>query len=39
MLGAFLDIESTGLSHADYKIIELGIVKFEYTDDGQIFGY
>jgi DNA polymerase III subunit epsilon len=36
-VGAFLDIEATGLSHADDKIIELGIVKFEYTDDGQIF--
>jgi DNA polymerase III subunit epsilon len=36
-IGAFLDIEATGLSHADDKIIELGIVKFEYTDDGQIF--
>jgi DNA polymerase-3 subunit epsilon len=36
-VGAFLDIESTGLSYNDDKIIELGIVKFEYTDDGQIF--
>ena len=35
-VGAFLDIEATGLSYADDKIIELGIVKFEYTEDGQI---
>lgn len=36
-VGAFLDIETTGLSCAEDKIIELGIVKFEYTEDGQIF--
>lgn len=36
-IGAFLDIESTGLSYSNDKIIELGIVKFEYTEDGQIF--
>ena len=36
-IGAFLDIEATGLSYADDKIIELGIVKFEFSEDGQIF--
>lgn len=33
----FLDIEATGLSYSTDKIIELGIVKFEYTEDGKIF--
>ena len=35
-IGAFLDIEATGLSKKD-KLIELGIVKFEYSEDGRIF--
>lgn len=36
-IGVFLDIEATGLSFADDKLIELGMVKFEYSDDGRIF--
>lgn len=35
-IGVFLDIEATGLSSED-KLIELGMVKFEYSDDGRIF--
>lgn len=37
MLGVFLDIESTGLVYSANKLIELGMVKFEYTEDGYIF--
>jgi len=37
LIGVFLDIESTGLSAADDKLIELGMVKFEYSMDGRIF--
>ena len=36
-IGVFLDIEATGLSFADDKLIELGMVKFEYSDDGRVF--
>ena len=36
-VGVFLDIESTGLSFTDDKLIELGMVKFEYSDDGRVF--
>ena len=36
-IGVFLDIESTGLSYTEDKLIELGMVKFEYSDDGRIF--
>ena len=36
-VGAFLDIEATGLSKNKDKLIELGIVKFEYSEDGRIF--
>ena len=35
LIGVFLDIESTGLFYATDKIIELGMVKFEYTEDGR----
>lgn len=35
-IGVFLDVEATGLSTED-KLIELGMVKFEYSDDGRIF--
>ena len=37
LIGAFLDIEATGLSYSNDKLIELGIVKFEYTPNGRIF--
>ena len=37
LIGIFLDIESTGLSYTTDKMIELGMVKFEYTQDGRIF--
>ena len=36
-IGVFLDVESTGLSYSNNKLIELGMVKFEYTEDGRIF--
>jgi DNA polymerase-3 subunit epsilon len=36
-IGVFLDIESTGLSFSTDKLIELGMVKFEYSADGRIF--
>ena len=37
LIGVFLDIEATGLLYTSDKLIELGMVKFEYTDDGRIF--
>jgi DNA polymerase-3 subunit epsilon len=36
-IGVFLDTETTGLSHEQDKILELGMVKFEYTEDGRIY--
>ena len=36
-IGVFLDIETTGLTYSKDKLIELGMVKFEYTEDGRIF--
>jgi len=36
-IGVFLDIEATGLSFTEDKLIELGMVKFEYSLDGRIF--
>jgi DNA polymerase III subunit epsilon len=36
-IGVFLDIEATGLSYTNDKLIEIGMVKFEYTQDGRIF--
>ena len=36
-VGVFLDIEATGLSFTEDKLIELGMVKFEYSLDGRIF--
>jgi DNA polymerase-3 subunit epsilon len=35
---ALLDTETTGLDHAKHEIIELGMVKFDYTPDGRIAG-
>jgi len=37
LIGVFLDIEATGLLYPSDKLIELGMVKFEYTQDGSIF--
>lgn len=34
--GILLDTETTGLDHAKDEIIELGMVKFDYTPDGRI---
>src|SRR4051794_5958547 len=36
--GILLDTETTGLDHAKDEIIELGMVKFDYTPDGRIVG-
>ncbi|MHC4053348.1 3'-5' exonuclease [Bradyrhizobium sp. 25ACV] len=36
--GILLDTETTGLDHTKDEIIELGMVKFEYTPDGRIVG-
>ncbi|MHC2672584.1 DNA polymerase-3 subunit epsilon [Bradyrhizobium diazoefficiens] len=37
-IGILLDTETTGLDHARDEVIELGIVKFDYTPDGRIVG-
>lgn len=37
-IGVLLDTETTGLDHAKDEIIELGMVKFDYTSDGRIVG-
>lgn len=36
--GILLDSETTGLDHARDEIIELGMVKFDYSADGRIVG-
>ncbi|MFB6458676.1 3'-5' exonuclease [Bradyrhizobium tunisiense] len=36
--GILLDTETTGLDHTKDEIIELGMVKFDYTQDGRIVG-
>ncbi len=33
----FLDVETTGLNHAEDKVIELAMVPFEYDADGNIY--
>jgi DNA polymerase-3 subunit epsilon len=35
--GIFLDVETTGLLIPEDKIIELGLVVFEYAENGRIF--
>src|SRR5206468_928533 len=37
-VGILLDTETTGLDHARDEIIELGMVKFDYSADGRILG-
>ncbi|MCK1352445.1 3'-5' exonuclease [Bradyrhizobium sp. CW7] len=37
-IGILLDTETTGLDHSTHEIIELGMVKFDYTPDGRIVG-
>ena len=37
-VGILLDTETTGLDHARDEVIELGMVKFDYTPDGRIVG-
>jgi len=37
LIGIFLDVETTGLDYTQDKIIELGMVRFEYSEDGRIF--
>ncbi|MGY4431236.1 DNA polymerase III epsilon subunit-like protein [Bradyrhizobium sp. F1.13.1] len=36
--GILLDTETTGLDQPNDEIIELGMVKFDYTPDGRIVG-
>lgn len=36
--GILLDAETTGLDHARDEVIELGMVKFDYTPEGRIVG-
>lgn len=36
-IGVLLDTETTGLSHEKDKILELGMIKFAYTEDGRIY--
>jgi DNA polymerase III subunit epsilon len=37
-IGILLDTETTGLDHRRDELIELGMVKFDYTPDGRIIG-
>lgn len=36
-IGVFLDTETTGLSHHTNKILELGMIKFEYCKSGNVY--
>ncbi|WP_247495238.1 exonuclease domain-containing protein [Bradyrhizobium sp. 164] len=37
-IGILLDTETTGLDHRKDELIELGMVKFDYTPNGRIIG-
>lgn len=37
-IGIILDTETTGLDHRKDEVIEVGMVKFDYTADGRIVG-
>ncbi len=37
LIGAIVDTETTGLSHENDKVIELGIVLFEFDREGKIY--
>ena len=37
LIGIFVDVETTGLDYTQDKVIELGMVRFEYSEDGRIF--
>lgn len=34
--GVFLDVETTGLDHRQHEVIELALVSFSYTQEGEI---
>lgn len=36
--GIYLDVETTGFDHQNDHIIELAMVKFEFSSDGQMYG-
>ena len=37
LLGIYLDVESTGLDYTKDSIIELGMIRFEFSREGKIF--
>jgi DNA polymerase-3 subunit epsilon len=37
LIGVYLDVETTGLSHAIDAIIELAIVRFEFSKSGKVY--
>ena len=34
--GVFLDVETSGLDHRQHEVIELALVPFSYTQEGEI---